>query len=186
MVIDNEVKNQIRKCNMMQEFEKSYKLLFKLYNSIQTEVFDRCFVLYNLSLTTKKLERIEESKKYIIETKEYMEDKEGFITEKGFILWLYMELFKNELTKDEKIQNYEKLKTYFNYLKDDDEMIIGIQSSIEIIKENYVKVEELINQCFDRHYIEMANNILLELKEFNEQKYFIIIDKYKSIKNQLA
>lgn len=186
MKIDNEVKNQIRKYNMMQEFEKSYKLLFKLYNKKRDTVLDNFFVVYNISLTTKKLGRIAESKKYIVEIKEFMDDKEGFMTEKGFILWLYMELLKNELTKEEKLINYRKLKQYFSYLEEDDEMVIGIKGSIEIIQENYVEVENLISLCFNKNYIEMANNILSELKELNEEKYFMIVNKYIIKDNQLA
>lgn len=185
MKIDNEVKDKVRKYNMLGEFEQSYRILFKLYNSIQTEIFDRCFVLYNLSLTAKKLNRIDESKMYIAEAKNFMNDKDGYSTEKGCILWLYAELYRNELKDSELMNIYKNLKEYYSYLDENDEIIIGINSSMNVIQDNYVESEKLFYKCLDMGYIESANNILDDIKNRNIDEYNKVIQRYE-LKNKLA
>lgn len=187
MKIDNEVKNQIRKSVIIGEYSDAYKNLFKLYNKHQENVFDRCFVLYNLSLTTKKMGSIEESKKYITEAKLYMADKEGYDTEKGCILWLYIELKRNQIDEKELMEIYQSLKQqHFKYLDEDDKRMIGINGSIEVLKDNYVEAELLLIKCFNMDYIDSANNILEDIKNRNIEKYNELINKYYYNKSMYA
>ncbi|WP_195618863.1 hypothetical protein [Clostridium paraputrificum] len=185
MKIDNDKKNEVRKLYIMEEYERAYRILFKLYNKEQDEILDRCFVLYNISLVTKKMHRYDESKKYILEAKMFMSDKKGYDTEKGCITWLFIELYREQLSDFELIQLYEKLKEYYYYLDDDNKIIMGLNGNIAVLKDNYVEAEMLIEKCFNMDYIDSAKNILEDIKNRNIDKYNEIMTMYE-LKNQLA
>lgn len=185
MVIDDELKSKVVKYYMIDRFYEAYKILFKLYNKDVKSVGDTIFVLYNIALISKKMDRIEESKKYIEEAMSYIEDKEGFNTEKGHIIWLYVELNKKNIAKDKLIEHYESIKNSYYYYDNESEVILGIDLSIEILRENFAEVESILNKCFSKSYIQTYKNTLKELEQTNKDKYDYFFNKY-NIKEMLA
>lgn len=177
MIIDNECKDNIKRSYLMGEYDQAYRKLFKLNNKILETIEDVYFVKYHLSLMCKKLKRYEEAKIYIDEIKLYLDETYGFTTEKGKVLWLYIELYKNELSDDILLRDYEELKIYYNNLDKLDEFIIGIDISIGIIQQDYVKVELLLETCLNMNYIENIKNLFYELKESDKNIFSKLLNK---------
>lgn len=178
MKIDNEVKNKVVKHYMMNNFYESYRILFKLYNKELKGVGDKIFVLYNMALISKKMDRLEESKKYIDEAMIYVRDKDGFNTEKCHIMWLYIELNKSEISKDKLIEYYQSIKNNYYYYDDESEVILGIDLSIGLLKEDFAEVENILNKCFSKGYIQTYKNTLKELEQTNKDMYDYFLIKY--------
>lgn len=170
MILSKEQKNDIRWLTKSGDYDIAYKSLFKLYNSNIKKITDRWFVSYNLTLVCKKLDRIEEAKKYSIITKDIIENEdEWLMTERGMTLWLYIELNKNDIHSDELLKSYIKLKKYFEIVEADEELIIGINCSISFLRKEYDVVIDILNYCLDRHYIHTINSIKLEAQKVSSK-----------------
>lgn len=187
MKINTEVKNEIMMNNLLGEHRKSYNILFKLYNNKLENVFDKWYVLYNIALVSKKLNNIKMAKMYVTECQECMMNTVGYDTEKGKLEWLDLELNKDNLTKEQIIEKYELINNYFYYLKEFDFEKLGIKSSVLLLKRDYDGLENIINICYslghhNERYIEVIQNIMLDLQQNDQYGYNKMINIFKEYK----
>lgn len=191
-VVENEVFKHFKEGN----FETGEKILRKLsfrLNNENTET--KRLVLYNLAWVQDELGRVELAKKNIVMIRDIIENDEEYKRENienyYRVLSLYIELFKDEITVEEKIKiNQEKynccydkteqlsgaLISKFNIasLKNDtDEMVDVIQEihnwimeDIYIDSESKEKNDKIRNQLK-----EVRRTSLLELKEKDIHAY---------------
>lgn len=165
MKIDDGFKSLVTMNNMMGKYKENYKNLFKLYNSRIDSDFDRWYIIYSLSLVSKKMGLIHQSKMYIEECLRVLNDFKGKSYEKGCTIWLYIELFKKELDDTELLKKYESLKDYFLCFGEDSYMYFGAEANIYILNNDIDNLIKLIEKCLsnrnkDEHYIEVVTNIL--------------------------
>lgn len=164
-------KNDIRELIRSDNHNIAYRKLFKLMNYDLEEIDDKWFVYYMLSSLCRQLKRDEESRVYIIKAKELLSYMENYRVEIGKTNWLYLEIFKDELNREELIEYYKEIMDNFNYLNEDDEIIIGLKSSIYILKSDFNKVIENFKKCLLWHYIDTVKGTIREAKKYNYDLY---------------
>lgn len=148
------------------DYDKAQKRLFKLYNSELKNIDDVYFTLFNLSLLMKKQNKMHLAKIYINELKERMlviEDEDKYISQTTSTLWLYIDIYENELSLDETLDTYYLIYNKMLYLGEDDEKVLGVKITIDILKEKYDEALKTFHLCLERQYIDTIKNTLEEL-----------------------
>ncbi|WP_195966861.1 hypothetical protein [Clostridium sp. 1001283B150210_160208_E6] len=175
MKIGNDVKSDLRFMFALKKYDECYKKLFVLYNQEQDNVLDRCFVLRSLSLVCRNIKKIDEAKFYIQEAKNIIENENNHKTEQLWTMWAYVELFKDQLSKAERIRYYQYTKEKMIDINADNSLILGLDVSIALEKNDYEKVLDIIDICLQHNteddYINIKNNILNELRTKNIDIY---------------
>lgn len=162
--------------------ERGIKRLFKLYNCELEDMDDKYFVLINSAIISKRNKNFEGAKIYLNELIDILNKHEGFKMEKAISLWLYIELKKNELTKDELLDIYINIYDNIKHLGEDDESVLATKGNIAFLNNNYEEVLNIFESCLSRQYIQTSTAILNELQEKN----VIIYNKAIKIKKSLS
>lgn len=191
-IVENEVFKHFKEGN----FETGEKILRKLSFRLNNESTEtKRLVLYNLAWVQDELGRAELAKKNIMMIRDIIENDEEYkgenIENYYRVLSLYIELFKDEITIEEKISiNKEKYKCCYNKrehlssaliskfniasLKNDtDEMVDVIQEIHNWIMEDiYIDSESKEkNEKIRSQLKEVRRTALLELKEKDVHAY---------------
>lgn len=172
-------KNDIRFLARSEEYQKAYKMLFKLYNRDIDDLYDRNFILYTLSKVCKKLNRYDEAKKYINLALYDIENIDGYSTEKIKSMWLYLELNKDSLSNEEINSRYESLKSSINDSLENEELYLGLECSIYFLNKDNTKIVEIFYMCLERHYIDIIESILFESKEVDKLLFYKLSKIYE-------
>lgn len=173
MLISSTEKNEIRELMRSKEYLIAQRKLFRLCNSKLETVTDICFAKYNLAWILKKIGELDMSKIYISDLKEYIldiEDENKYISETYSILWLYIELYKEELTKEELITNYVLIRDKVLYIGED-EIVMGLNITIDMLKGKYDEVLKNFIFSLEKGYIDTVNNTLESLQKENKYIY---------------
>lgn len=195
-MINNIVENEVFKYFKEGDFETGEKILRKLsfrLNNENTEA--KRLVLYNLAWVQDELGRAELAKKNIVIIKDIIENDEEYKRENignyYRVLGLYTELFKDEITIEDKIKiNQEKYNCCYDnkeflstalvskfdicFLKDDVEGMIDVIEEIHnwIMQDIYIDNESKEKNDKIRNQLkEVRGNTLDTLKDKDERKY---------------
>lgn len=195
-MINNIVENEVFKHFKDGDFETGEKILRKLsfrLNNENTET--KRLVLYNLAWVQDELGRAELAKKNIVMIKDIIENDEEYKRENignyYRVLGLYTELFKDEITIEDKIKmNQEKYNCCWDnkeflstalvskfdicFLKDDVEGMIDVIEEIHnwVIQDIYIDNESKEKNDKIRNQLkEVRGNTLDVLKDKDERKY---------------
>lgn len=195
-MINNIVENEVFKHFKDGDFETGEKILRKLsfrLNNENTET--KRLVLYNLAWVQDELGRAELAKKNIVMIKDIIENDEEYKRENignyYRVLGLYTELFKDEITIEDKIKmNQEKYNCCWDnkeflstalvskfdicFLKDDVEGMIDVIEEIHnwVIQDIYIDNESKEKNDNIRNQLkEVRGNTLDVLKDKDERKY---------------
>lgn len=182
MKIDNEFKDSVTMNNMLGNYEENYKKLFKFYNSKIEDSFDRWYIIYSLALVNKKMGLIDNAKLYIDECLSILDTFDEKKYEKGCSVWLYIELYKNDLSYEETLKKYTELQKYFTCLGEDSYAYLGAVANVCILKNDYIELIKVIDTCLsnrynDKRYIEVVTNIMNDISK-NNIELFNKINKY--------
>lgn len=159
----------------------SIKKLFKLYNCDLEDMDDKYFVLINLAIISKRNKNFDGAKIYLNEIINILNMCDGFEMEKAVSLWLYIELKKNELTKDELLEIYTNIYNNIKHLGEDDENVLATKGNIAFLNNDYEGILDIFKSCLDRQYIQTSTAILKELYEKNTIIYNKAIRIEKSL-----
>jgi len=162
--------------------KKSIKDLFKLYNCDLEDINDKYFVLINLAIINKRNKNFDGAKIYLNELIGILNTYEGFEMEKAVSLWLYIELEKNKLTKDELLEIYINIYNNVKHLGEDDETVLATKGNIAFLNDDYEMILDIFESCLDRQYIQTSTAILKELSEKNLLIYNKAIKIEQSLK----
>ena len=163
-------KIEIKMLGKEERYTECYKKVFKLYNTISDlNIIEKNFLLYNLAWVCKKLNIIEESKIYIQQTLDNIMSVKGYQTEKGKALWLYIELYKEELNKDELENLYKELKMIFSFMENDSEIILGIDGNIAILNNDWDKLINIISISISHNYIYLLNSVKSDILNLDKE-----------------
>ncbi|WP_291566821.1 MULTISPECIES: hypothetical protein [unclassified Clostridium] len=192
MELSNEEKNNIRFLirsgtsdgidNMYKELflNNAYKELFFLYNKSLTNTIDKHFVIYNMAWVCKNLSRNELAKRYLNEIKEILEpQKSNYKTQMTMVLWLYIELNRSELTKEELLKIYKELYKETKCLGETNDKVLGIKANISLLEGDYEEVINIFKICLENEYIDMASNFTKDIKKEDKNLYNKINKIYK-------
>lgn len=163
-------KNDIRFLMRSGDFEQAYKKLFRCFNKQYESVGDNWFVLYYLSYVCKQLREISKSKYYVEILRDYIYQFKDYNTEKCWALWLYIEINKDSMSKEQLNNEYDKLIEGFN-LPNDSEKIIGLKNSKDVINRNFENVKKNFLKCLEKHYIDTVKAMINEIKDINLELY---------------
>lgn len=182
MKIDNEFKDSVTMNNMLGNYEENYRKLFKFYNSKIEDSFDRWYIIYSLALVNKKMGLIDNAKLYIDECLSILDTFDEKKYEKGCSVWLYIELYKNDLSYEETLKKYTELQEYFTCLGEDSYAYLGAVANVCILKNDYIELIKVIDTCLsnrynDKRYIEVVTNIMNDISK-NNIELFNKINKY--------
>lgn len=182
-MFDDEVKNSLLFLARSEQYEELIRKLFIINNSydINNEI-DKNYILFMLSKALKQINRIDEAKIYCKQAKKCIENHKECAIENIKTLWLYIELYKDEMSKEELLDNYEKLKELSIF---DEVGIQGLDCSIAFVNGDMNKVEKIFRLCLerislDRHYIDIVKSILQEAYNINSNIYCLLDNIYKS------
>lgn len=195
-MINNMVENEVFKHFKEGNFETGEKILRKLSFRLNNESTEtKRLVLYNLAWVQDELGQVELAKKNIIIIRDIIENDEEYkrknIENYYRVLGLYTELFKDELTIEEKNKiNQEKYRSCYDnteylaealvskfdicFLKDDIEGMIDVIEEIHnwVMEDIYIdngskeKNDKIRNQLK-----EVRGNVLDSLRGKDERKY---------------
>lgn len=195
-VINNMIKNEVFKNFKNGDFKTGESILRKLslrLNNENTET--KRLVLYNLAWVQDELGQDELAKKNIVMIRNIIENDEEYKTnniEKYYsVLGLYTELFKDEITTEDKIKiNQEKYKSCYNnirylaealvskfdiyFLKDDIEGMVDVIEEIHsyVMQDIYIDNESKEkNEDIRCQLKEVRKNVLSTLKEKDNLRY---------------
>lgn len=191
MKIDNEFKDSVTMNNMLGNYEENYKKLFKFYNSKIEDSFDRWYIIYSLALVNKKMGLIDNAKLYIDECLSILDTFDEKKYEKGCSVWLYIELYKNDLSYEETLKKYTELQEYFTCLGEDSYAYLGAVANVCILKNDYIELIRVIDTCLSnryngKRYIEVVTNIMNDISK-NNIELFNKVNKYlNKLKIKLA
>ena len=182
MKIDNEFKDSVTMNNMLGNYEENYRKLFKFYNSKIEDSFDRWYIIYSLALVNKKMGLIDNAKLYIDECLSILDTFDEKKYEKGCSVWLYIELYKNDLSYEETLKKYTELQEYFTCLGEDSYAYLGAVANVCILKNDYIELIRVIDTCLSnryngKRYIEVVTNIMNDISK-NNIELFNKINKY--------
>lgn len=195
-LINSIVENEVFKCFKDGDFKTGEKILRKLSFRLNNESTEtKRLVLHNLAWVQEELGRVELAKKNIVIIKDIIENDEEYkrknIGNYYLVLGLYIELFKNEITVEEKIKiNQEKYKSCWDnkkylaeallskfdicFLKDDIEGMVDVIEEIHsyVMEDIYIDSESKEKNDKIRDQLkEVRGNVLGTLKEKDERKY---------------
>lgn len=195
-MINNIIENEVFKYFKEGDFKTGEKILRKLsfrLNNENTET--KRLVLYNLAWVQDELGRAELAKKNIVMIKDIIENDEEYKRENignyYRVLGLYTELFKDEITIEDKIKiNQEKYNCCYDnkeflstalvskfdicFLKDDIDGMIDVIEEIHnwVIQDIYIDNESKEKNDKIRNQLkEVIGNTLDVLKDKDERKY---------------
>lgn len=175
-------KNEIRELHYQNNHEEAVRRLMKLYNMKYDSPMDVYFILYNLALYNKKLEKnrneLEEdypiSRYYLNKAYDYFKPiKKQYEVQYHNIIWVEIEINKNRWDKEKLISKYYELHKYYkaiNYKRNE----IGTLINIYRIQNDYGKIIDLVYEVLrydDKDSVEMLDNILQECKTFGDTYY---------------
>lgn len=196
-MINSIIKNEVFKCFKNKNFKEGERILIKLSKRINDNVNTETkrLILYNLAWVQNKLGKCEEAKSNILKIKSLLERDEEYVeNNKGSYfrtICLYIELFKNELDKSEKIELNKQIldcchsdidfldqaltcKFDIYELKDD---IVGMKDVIEEIHTHIVFTKKIIGKTEEetKGIIEklkkVLKSVLATLKEKSENDF---------------
>lgn len=191
MRIDNEFKDSVTMNNMMGNYEENYRRLFKIYNSKIEDSFDRWYVLYSLALVNKKMGLIDNAKIYIDECLSLLNSFDEKKYEKGCSVWLYIELYKNDLSYEDTLKKYTELQEYFICLGEDSYAYLGAVANVCILKNDYIELIKVIDTCLSnryngKRYIEVVTNIINDTSKNNIELSNKVNEYLNKLKIKLA
>jgi tetratricopeptide (TPR) repeat protein len=191
MKIDNEFKDSVTMNNMLGNYEENYRKLFKIYNSKIEDSFDRWYIIYSLALVNKKMGLIDNAKLYIDECLSILDTFDEKKYEKGCSVWLYIELYKNDLSYEETLKKYTELQEYFTCLGEDSYAYLGAVANVCILKNDYIELIRVIDTCLSnryngKRYIEVVTNIMNDISKNNIELFNKVNEYLNKLKIKLA
>lgn len=191
MKIDNEFKDSVTMNNMLGNYEENYRKLFKFYNSKIEDSFDRWYIIYSLALVNKKMGLIDNAKLYIDECLSILDTFDEKKYEKGCSVWLYIELYKNDLSYEETLKKYTELQEYFTCLGEDSYAYLGAVANVCILKNDYIELIRVIDTCLSnryngKRYIEVVTNIMNDISKNNIELFNKVNEYLNKLKIKLA
>lgn len=191
MKIDNEFKDSVTMNNMLGNYEENYRKLFKIYNSKIEDSFDRWYIIYSLALVNKKMGLIDNAKLYIDECLSILDTFDEKKYEKGCSVWLYIELYKNDLSYEDTLKKYTELQEYFTCLGEDSYAYLGAVANVCILKNDYIELIRVIDTCLSnryngKRYIEVVTNIMNDISKNNIELFNKVNEYLNKLKIKLA
>lgn len=191
MKIDNEFKDSVTMNNMLGNYEENYRKLFKFYNSKIEDSFDRWYIIYSLALVNKKMGLIDNAKLYIDECLSILDTFDEKKYEKGCSVWLYIELYKNDLSYEDTLKKYTELQEYFTCLGEDSYAYLGAVANVCILKNDYIELIRVIDTCLSnryngKRYIEVVTNIMNDISKNNIELFNKVNEYLNKLKIKLA
>lgn len=191
MKINNEFKDSVTMNNMLGNYEENYRKLFKFYNSKIEDSFDRWYIIYSLALVNKKMGLIDNAKLYIDECLSILDTFDEKKYEKGCSVWLYIELYKNDLSYEETLKKYTELQEYFTCLGEDSYAYLGAVANVCILKNDYIELIRVIDTCLSnryngKRYIEVVTNIMNDISKNNIELFNKVNEYLNKLKINLA
>lgn len=191
MKIDNEFKDSVTMNNMLGNYEENYRKLFKIYNSKIEDSFDRWYIIYSLALVNKKMGLIDNAKLYIDECLSILDTFDEKKYEKGCSVWLYIELYKNDLSYEDTLKKYTELQEYFTCLGEDSYAYLGAVANVCILKNDYIELIRVIDTCLSnryngKRYIEVVTNIMNDISKNNIELFNKVNECLNKLKIKLA
>lgn len=191
MKIDNEFKDSVTMNNMLGNYEENYRKLFKFYNSKIEDSFDRWYIIYSLALVNKKMGLIDNAKLYIDECLSILDTFDEKKYEKGCSVWLYIELYKNDLSYEETLKKYTELQEYFTCLGEDSYAYLGAVANVCILRNDYIELIRVIDTCLSnryngKRYIEVVTNIMNDISKNNIELFNKVNEYLNKLKIKLA
>lgn len=170
MIISKGERKEIQELLVMND-KKGDKKLFKLYNANLETIDDKYFVLINLAITNKRYGNLDTALTYLNELLTILDKTNDYKMEKAISLWLYIELKKNDLTKDELLNTYYKVYDNIKHLGEYDENVLATKGNIAFLIGDYNAILDIYKDCLNRQYIGTSTAILNELKNTNALIY---------------
>lgn len=191
MKINNEFKDSVTMNNMLGNYEENYRKLFKFYNSKIEDSFDRWYIIYSLALVNKKMGLIDNAKLYIDECLSILDTFDEKKYEKGCSVWLYIELYKNDLSYEETLKKYTELQEYFTCLGEDSYAYLGAVANVCILRNDYIELIRVIDTCLSnryngKRYIEVVTNIMNDISKNNIELFNKVNEYLNKLKIKLA
>lgn len=191
MKINNEFKDSVTMNNMLGNYEENYRKLFKFYNSKIEDSFDRWYIIYSLALVNKKMGLIDNAKLYIDECLSILDTFDEKKYEKGCSVWLYIELYKNDLSYEDTLKKYTELQEYFTCLGEDSYAYLGAVANVCILKNDYIELIRVIDTCLSnryngKRYIEVVTNIMNDISKNNIELFNKVNEYLNKLKIKLA
>lgn len=177
-MLNQEEENKIMYYNCKGDYKNLYRYLFKLLNTREHNSIDTWRLTYNLANCSYRINNIENAKKYINMSIEFMNQvtEFGYDQKKAYTIWLYLYIYQYELTKEECLKEYTRIKKMLSFLDKEDEIIKAIDFDIALIKENKEEMCNIIKDMVKYNYIEALKDILENLNNrriFSDIVYFI-------------
>ena len=125
-MLNQEEENKIMYYNCKGDYKNLYRYLFKLLNTREYNSIDAWRITYDLANCSYRINNIDNAKKYINMSIEFMNQvtELGYDQKKAYTIWLYLYIYQDELTKEESLKEYYKIKKML-YFGKEDELIIA-------------------------------------------------------------
>ena len=176
-MLTQEEENKIMYYNCKGDYKNLYRYLFKLLNTREYNYIDTWRITYDLANCSYRINNIDNAKKYINMSIEFMNQvtELGYDQKKAYTTWMYLYIYQDELTKEESLKEYDRIKKML-YFDKEDEIIKAIDFDIALIKENKEEMCNIIKYMIKYNYIDSLKDILENLNNkriFNDIVCFI-------------
>lgn len=212
-MIKNIIKNEVFKCFGNGEFKEGERILNKLSKRINEnmDTETKRSILHNLAWVQEELGKYEEAKSNILKIKSILNTDEEYIeNNKGSYfrtLGLYIELFKDELEKSEKIELNKQILTCCHNDIDFLDQALTCRFDIYELEDNYEGMKDTLEEihtyiCFTTQFIgktmyeteeiiskvkSVKKSVLKTLKDKDEKKYNEIYEEvFNSTESSIA
>lgn len=161
-------RNTIYEYKAQKRYSELFNLLFKMDNNNDENIVDKWQIKYWLCwiCRTGRLNREDQAQKYLKQAMDILKNNtsEDMETEEIMTSWMYIEMYKDTISKEELLSKYIEIKKKLYFFDDESLEMLDIDFNIALTSNNREELKRVINDTKNLGYDGLLSEEYKEIK----------------------